>query len=150
LPHYWHDDVSGNLQKFSWYFNRGIDTLKIKAFSNHKPGILNNYIRIVAINYKRVAVWLRLFDFWLHALYVPCAAIPTSSVKVSRHLPMPRGFTCLCMSRLSSCNKSGSHDIAGKLMTVSPITLIWDLFCVFLLFLRNIENKWTTMYQHIW
>ena len=27
-------------------FNRGIDTMKITALSNHKPGILNNYIRI--------------------------------------------------------------------------------------------------------
>jgi hypothetical protein len=27
-------------------FNRGIDTVKITALSNHKPGILNNYIRI--------------------------------------------------------------------------------------------------------
>ena len=25
-------------------FNRGIDTLKSTALSNHKPGILNNYI----------------------------------------------------------------------------------------------------------
>ena len=28
-------------------FNRGIDTMKITALSNHKPGILNNYIRIM-------------------------------------------------------------------------------------------------------
>jgi hypothetical protein len=34
------------LAKFSWYFNHGIDTSKILALSNHKPGILNNYIRI--------------------------------------------------------------------------------------------------------
>jgi hypothetical protein len=27
-------------------FNRGIDTLKITALANHKPEILNNYIRI--------------------------------------------------------------------------------------------------------
>jgi len=27
-------------------FNRGVDTVKITALSNHKPGILNNYIRI--------------------------------------------------------------------------------------------------------
>ena len=33
-------------KNISWYFNRGIDTLKITALSNHKPGILNNYIRI--------------------------------------------------------------------------------------------------------
>jgi hypothetical protein len=38
-------DVSGNRLKFSWYFNHGIDTVKITALSNHKPGILN-YIRI--------------------------------------------------------------------------------------------------------
>ena len=46
LPHYWQDDVSGNRLKFSWYFNRWIDSLKITALSNHKPGTLNNYIRI--------------------------------------------------------------------------------------------------------
>ena len=28
-------------------FNRGIDTVKITALSNHKPGILNDYIRMV-------------------------------------------------------------------------------------------------------
>ena len=28
-------------------FNRGIDTVKITALSNDKPGIFNNYIRIV-------------------------------------------------------------------------------------------------------
>jgi hypothetical protein len=39
LPHYWQDDVSDNGLKFSWYFNRGIDTLKITALSNPKPGI---------------------------------------------------------------------------------------------------------------
>jgi hypothetical protein len=35
----------------SWYFNRGIDTVKITALSNHKPGILNNYryIRIIQL-----------------------------------------------------------------------------------------------------
>ena len=27
-------------------FNRGIDTMKITALFNHKPGILNNYIRM--------------------------------------------------------------------------------------------------------
>ena len=27
-------------------FNRGIDTMKITALSNHKPEILNNYIRM--------------------------------------------------------------------------------------------------------
>ena len=27
-------------------FNRGIDIMKIIALSNHKPGILSNYIRI--------------------------------------------------------------------------------------------------------
>jgi hypothetical protein len=30
-------------------FQSGIDTVKITALSNHKPGILNNYIRIVDI-----------------------------------------------------------------------------------------------------
>jgi len=30
-------------------FNRGIDTMKITALSNHKPGILNNYI-IMGLN----------------------------------------------------------------------------------------------------
>jgi len=28
-------------------FNRGIDTVKITALPNHKPGILNNYIRMI-------------------------------------------------------------------------------------------------------
>jgi hypothetical protein len=32
--------------KILMIFNRGIDTKKITALSNHKPGILNNYIRI--------------------------------------------------------------------------------------------------------
>jgi len=27
-------------------FNRGIDTVKITALSNHKPGILNNYTKM--------------------------------------------------------------------------------------------------------
>ena len=27
-------------------FNRGIDTVKITELSKHKPGILNNYIRM--------------------------------------------------------------------------------------------------------
>jgi hypothetical protein len=33
-------------KNISCYFNRGIDTVKITALSNHKPGILNNYIRM--------------------------------------------------------------------------------------------------------
>jgi len=33
-------------KNISWCFNRGIDTLKITAFSNHNSGILNNYIII--------------------------------------------------------------------------------------------------------
>jgi hypothetical protein len=33
-------------------FNLGIDTVKITALSNHKPGILNNYIRMKAIPEK--------------------------------------------------------------------------------------------------
>jgi hypothetical protein len=28
-------------------FNRGIDTVKITVLSNHKPGILSNYIRML-------------------------------------------------------------------------------------------------------
>jgi predicted metal-binding protein len=36
----------------SCYFNRGIDTVKIIVFSNHKPGILNNYIRMQNRNYS--------------------------------------------------------------------------------------------------
>jgi hypothetical protein len=32
--------------KISHDFQRGIDTMKITALSNHKPGILNNYIRM--------------------------------------------------------------------------------------------------------
>ena len=32
--------------KILMIFNRGIDTMKITALSNHKPGILNNYIII--------------------------------------------------------------------------------------------------------
>jgi hypothetical protein len=47
LPHYWQDDVSGlNKKKNLMLFNRGIDTVKITALFNHKPGILNNYIRM--------------------------------------------------------------------------------------------------------
>jgi hypothetical protein len=34
----------------SCYFNRGIDTVKITALSNHKPGILNNYIIVLYLN----------------------------------------------------------------------------------------------------
>ena len=34
------------LKKISLIFQRGMDTLKITALSNHKPGILNNYIRM--------------------------------------------------------------------------------------------------------
>ena len=34
-------------KNISCYFNRGIDSVKITALSNHKPGILNNYIRII-------------------------------------------------------------------------------------------------------
>jgi len=37
---------SFQLKKISHAINRGIDTVKITALSNHKPGILNNYIRI--------------------------------------------------------------------------------------------------------
>jgi hypothetical protein len=33
-------------------FQRGIDTVKITAFSNHKSGILNNYIRMQNRNYS--------------------------------------------------------------------------------------------------
>jgi len=54
-------------KNISWYFNRVIDTLKITALSNHKPGILNNYIRI-----KNLLLWnhwtickQRLFIMWL-------------------------------------------------------------------------------------
>ena len=32
--------------------NRGIDTVKITALSNHEPGILNSYIRISIIIFK--------------------------------------------------------------------------------------------------
>jgi hypothetical protein len=34
-------------------FNRGIDTMKITALSNHKQGIINNYIRRLFYFYKR-------------------------------------------------------------------------------------------------
>ena len=42
----WQDDVRGNRLKYLMIFNRGIDTIKITALSNHKTGILNNYIRM--------------------------------------------------------------------------------------------------------
>ena len=42
-------------KKFSCYFNRGIDILKITALSNHKPGILNKYIIIICIFYSNLA-----------------------------------------------------------------------------------------------
>jgi hypothetical protein len=32
-------------KKISCYFNRGIDNVTITALSNHKPEVLNNYIR---------------------------------------------------------------------------------------------------------
>jgi hypothetical protein len=35
-------------------FNRGIDTVKITALSNHKPGKLNNYIRINILIIKTI------------------------------------------------------------------------------------------------
>ena len=47
LLHCWQDDVSGNHLKYLMIFNRGIDTMKITALSNHQPGIWNNYIRIL-------------------------------------------------------------------------------------------------------
>jgi hypothetical protein len=43
---YWLRYRITNSKNISWYFNRGIDTMKITALSNHKPGILNNYIII--------------------------------------------------------------------------------------------------------
>ena len=43
---YCYIDVSGNRLKYLMIFNRGIDTMKITALFNHKPGILNNYIII--------------------------------------------------------------------------------------------------------
>jgi hypothetical protein len=39
--------IGWNSKNISWYFNRGIDTVKITALSNHKPGILKNYIRML-------------------------------------------------------------------------------------------------------
>ena len=45
-------NVSGNRLKYLMIFNRGIDTMKITALSNHKPGILNTYIRIDIIACK--------------------------------------------------------------------------------------------------
>ena len=42
-------------------FNRGIDTMKITALSNHKPGILNNYIRIKYLCVKYYG-WHLKFD----------------------------------------------------------------------------------------
>jgi hypothetical protein len=52
---FWQDNVSDNRQN-SWFFNRGIDTVKIRALSNHKPGILKKttlewYIYIVFENF---------------------------------------------------------------------------------------------------
>ena len=40
-----HNSKKDNSKNISWYFNREIDTMKITALSNHKPGILNNYIK---------------------------------------------------------------------------------------------------------
>jgi hypothetical protein len=38
-------------------FKRGIDTVKITALSNHKPGILNNYIRMLNIHvYNKILI----------------------------------------------------------------------------------------------
>ena len=45
-------NVSGNRLKYLMIFNGGIDTMKITALSNHKPGILNTYIRIDIIACK--------------------------------------------------------------------------------------------------
>jgi hypothetical protein len=44
-----------NLRPSNLYFNRGIDTLKITALSNHKPGIFNNYIRMYGLSLE---LWL--------------------------------------------------------------------------------------------
>ena len=48
---YLHYNVINRL-KYLMIFNRGIDTMKITALSNHKPGILNTYIRIDIIACK--------------------------------------------------------------------------------------------------
>ena len=53
------------------YFNRGIDTVKITVFFNHKPGILNNYIIIIFI--ARMVIL---------ASHVTVKASPTTSIPV--------------------------------------------------------------------
>jgi hypothetical protein len=45
----WRKRLKFKTTKISCYFNRGIDTVKITALSNHKPGILSNYIKMCYI-----------------------------------------------------------------------------------------------------
>ena len=62
MPHHWLDDVGDNRlklwKKLSWYFNRGIDTMEITALSNHKPGIVNNYIKIDIKSVRSISYWV--------------------------------------------------------------------------------------------
>jgi hypothetical protein len=69
---FWQDNVSDNRQH-SWFFNRGIHTVKIRALSNHKPGILKKttlewyiyiYIYIICyISYYRILFILKYFGY---------------------------------------------------------------------------------------
>ena len=57
-------------------FNRRIDTLKITALSNNKPGILNNYI---IIKYRLDMIW------WYAYMYTPHKAYNMSRISVHPH-----------------------------------------------------------------
>jgi len=60
-------DSAKILKKYLMLLNRGIDTVEITALSNQKPGILNNYIRIIMLiiyrNAIKMRVWLYLFAY---------------------------------------------------------------------------------------
>jgi hypothetical protein len=65
-------NISGNRLKFqkykiirSWYFNRGIDTLKITALSNHKPRLrllVNNVAIHIYKNKNKIRIRKLYFD----------------------------------------------------------------------------------------
>jgi hypothetical protein len=73
-------------------FNRGIDTVKMTPLSNHKPVILNNYIRILAL--------INLFSKYLYQALRLSGHIHIDFFLCFYHFPI--GFwicdqSCLCL-----------------------------------------------------
>ena len=120
LPHYWQDDVSGNrLINISWYFNHGIDAMKITALSNHKPGILSNYIRMSGCKY----FW-RFDIIWIsdNHIYI--------RVRILRHVWLLfNGWLVRCRN----CLPLTSTWVNTRVL-VGPVLLTYLVFCGVFLF----------------